>query len=401
MGWLDLFSANASANYQNTNTNTNSNTNFNANQTGTTTGTQTGSQNNTGTYTPNLSDFWTNAYKQAQADVGPNGATPEQQTALDFINKQIKSGSVDAATATGNAGLTAANTNLGLTNNFLQQQIGNSSYTLGSLADKAAAGTPGYSSYAAPTPVSATGVTAQSTASQMPQYSQFYNDNLIDPSLKAYDYGTDRAYSALDARTAGGGGFANERSGLAYSDLGAQSALGRGQLYASAKNLGLTNAAGLATGDVNRNLTADTTNAANGINASEFNANLQNNRQQFDVGAAYQGDQMRQSSALAAASTALQQAGISQQILSNVITANGVDLNAAAQLFQSGSLTYSQLQALISAAQASNGSTTNSSGTSQQNSTGTSNTSTTGSSATTGSTNTNTAGGKADVGFKI
>ena len=235
----------------------------------------------------------------------------------------------------------------------------------------------------------------------MPQYSQFYNDNLIDPSLKAYDYGTDRAYSALDARTAGGGGFANERSGLAYSDLGAQSALGRGQLYASAKNLGLTNAAGLATGDVNRNLTADTTNAANGINASEFNANLQNNRQQFDVGAAYQGDQMRQSSALAAASTALQQAGISQQILSNVITANGVDLNAAAQLFQSGSLTYSQLQALISAAQASNGSTTNSSGTSQQNSTGTSNTSTTGSSATTGSTNTNTAGGKADVGFKI
>jgi len=53
-------------------------------------------------------------------------------------------------------------------------------------------------------------------------YSALYSRALIDPSLAAYDYGTDRAFSALDARTAGAGAFGNTRSGLGYSDLGAQ-----------------------------------------------------------------------------------------------------------------------------------------------------------------------------------
>jgi hypothetical protein len=393
---LSWFEANVSSDYKNTSGNSTTNSSFNG--TSNTTGTQTGTQTGTGTYTPNLSDYWKNAYQSVVKSVGPNGATPEQQTAIDFINGQLKNSSAQSAVANGNNQLGQVNGGLSNIGNFYTNNMNDGSYTLGSLAAKAKAGVPGYESYAAPDPVSAEGVTAQSSASAIPKYQQFYDDSLINPSLNAYDYGTNRAFSALDARTAGAGGFANERSGLAYSDLGAQSALGRGNLYSSMKNLGLNNAAALATGDVTRALQADTTNAANGLSADQFNANMTNQRQQYDVGAAYQGDQMRMNYANAAAANLLQQAGISQQITQNLLTANGIDMNAASALFQSGAITYGQLQAIIQAAQAANGATTTNNQNSTQTGNSTTNTSGSGTSNTQGSSTTVGAGGS--VGFK-
>lgn len=373
IGWIN---SSVSSNSSNTNFNTTTNGSFNntsdtkglqvGSYNNVQTGTQTGTQTGANTYAPNLSDYWRSAYQGVTGAVNPGGATSEQQTAIDFVNNYLKNNSATGAANTANGSLAGNLSGLNGLGTWWNNQVNNGSYTLGSLAAKAAQGVPGYESYATPKDVSAQIITSNDALTKIPQYSQFYDNNLIDPSLKAYDYGTDRAFSALDARTAGGGGFANERSGLAYSDLGSQSALGRGQLYSGLKNLGLTNAAGLATGDVNRMLQADTTNAGNNLQAQMFNSNMLNNRQQFDVGAAYQGDQMRTNYATGAAANILQQAGVSQQILSNIMTADGININAAAALFQSGSITYGQLQAIVQAAQAANGGTTTNNQTSNQ-----------------------------------
>lgn len=140
-------------------------------------------------------------------------------------------------------------------------------------------------------------VSAQSGAANANPYLALADQNLIDPSLQAYDYGTARNLSALDARTAGAGGFANSRSEIPYGDLMAQSAMGRGQLEAQLKGGALDKAFGYGGTDASRALSADQGNqgatlqasladAAARQAASQFNSNMVNNRQQFDVNSA-------------------------------------------------------------------------------------------------------------------
>lgn len=210
-------------------------------------------------------------------------------------------------------------------------------------------------------------VNAQTGAQAAAQYAALYGQNLIDPSLRAYDYGTDRAFSALDARTAGAGAFGNDRNGLGYSDLGAQSALGRGQLESGLLTSGLNNAINAGQTDASRGLTAQTTNASNTLNNNQYNANLLQNNNQYNAGLLQQtnlanlaAQQTNTGQKLQAAqqisSNIAAQTGLSQQIMNNIITANGVNTQAAQSLFQSGTITQAQLSSILDAAAQFNGS---------------------------------------------
>lgn len=316
MGWLDLASASASDTNKTTNTQTNA----------------------SGTQTPVISPQWNTAYGNVTGNVNSSGANAAQQAAIDFAKNQMTfSGQPNGTDANGQptfanpavAALLAGNNNLAP----IKTGVDNlQSYWTG------AAGTSPLTSAAPGTINSAT------AASGVAPYSDLYSQQLIDPSLKAFDYGTDKAFSALDARTAGAGGFANSRSGLGYSDLGTQSALQRGQLESGLKTTGLTNALGYAQGDVTRQQQADTQNVANTMGNNQFNVN-----------AGIQQRQLSDSEITSAQQNLAQSAGITQQVANNIVTANGINVDAATALFQSGQITQQQLLAITAAAQAANG----------------------------------------------
>lgn len=277
------------------------------------------------------------------------GANSTQTPAINSLNKMVTSSPTDAAVSAGNASL--------LNHQGFYNWLDNN--VLNPFA------TGGQAPLVGPTPQ----VTAQSGASDSSPYSALYGSQVTDPALAAYDYGTDRNYSALDARTAGGGaygntgGFANDRSGLNYSDLGAQSALGRGQLSASLNQQGLTSALGFGQQDASRNLTADTTNANNTLTSNLANQQSQLKTQDQKLVAAGQ-----------IASNIAAYTGIDQSIINNVVTAQGVDMNAAQSLLAAGTITQSQLETILQYAGQYNGSST------------TQNTNSTGSSTTVGIT---------------
>lgn len=82
---------------------------------------------------------------------------------------------------------------------------------------------------------------------------------------------------------------------------------------------------------------------------SQFNTNNQQQRDMFDIESQFRNTD-QQMSALAA------QTGIEQQVLDNVFTQDGVDTQLANALFAAGSITQSQLESILNAAQAWNGS---------------------------------------------
>lgn len=279
-------------------------------------------QNQYGTRSPNVSADWQTAFGNLKNGVGANGLNSDQNTGLDYFRNFMSNNPVTPTTNTINNQLEGANGALTSTYNGYG----------------AIAGQP------SPGPVSATPVNAKTGASMAAPYAALYGQELIDPSLKAYDYGTDRAMTALDARTAAGGGFANSRSGINYGDLGAETSLGRGQLEAQLKTAGLTNALGFGQTDAGRSLTADTTNTNNALDADKFN-----------VGAQQRNTDQRLQALGGQAQTMLSKAGLSQQVLQNVVTETGINTEAAQSLFAGGAISQAQLDSILQAAAAGNG----------------------------------------------
>lgn len=354
-----------------------------------TTNTQT---NQSGTQSPVLSDYWKNAFGNASNNIGTYGYNPAQQSAMDFAKNQMSvdgyahnpDGSIKKD-ATGKpivvnpaiAGLNKANTDLGGLNS---QLVTNNDYwkSRSLMPNATSAGTTAQGVNATTSTAAAPGtITARTAASAVEPYSALYGKELIDPSLAAMDYGTNRAFSALDARTAGAGGFANSRSGLGYSDLGTQTALQRGQFAAQLKNLGLTNALGFATGDVERAQGADTQNVDNVMGIGKFNAGQTQDVSKFNAGQgqtnnqfnATQGQQNNQfnvntgitqqagrdAAITAAQANIAQQAGLTQQQAANLVTANGINVEAANAMFGAGQISQQQLTQLLQLAQTANG----------------------------------------------
>ncbi len=344
---------------------------------------QNTNQNTYGTRTPNVSPQATDAFGNIIANTGANGANAPQQTAIDWQKGNLLNNPVNAQTGQTNtllgqnaAGFAPLNTQLSGIAGGATPQSANSSAPwylsdINPLRSAAQAGE-------VPT------VTAQTGAEAARNYAPLFSQSLIDPSLKAFDYGTDRAFSALDARTAGAGAFGNTRSGLGYSDLGAQSSLGRGQLEAGLLTTGLTNAINAGQTDASRGLLAQSTNAANilgrgefnagqtndinkayvsasdanaarGTQGNQFNASLGQNNNQFNVQAALSSGDQKMRALGQIATNLTSQSGIQQGILNNIVTQNGINTQAAQNLFTAGTITQSQLNDILTAAQQWNG----------------------------------------------
>lgn len=350
MGW---FTAKVETGYQNQNQNT--------------------SQNTYGTRTPNVGAQGDAAYKNLLGNVGTNGATAAQTGSMNFF-----SGQMNPATNPVNQATTAANTNLDASRGWL----GDQSTKYGAFETQPArqssafmanaAGSDGVSAGAAG---SAGGYTGANFANQ---YAGLFGSQVTDPALAAYDYGTARDVNALDARTAAAGGFANSRSSeIPYSDLIAQANLGRANLSAQLNQQGLNSAIGYGSQDASR-LTSNNQfntgqanqmaqfnagqaqqnnqfNASNQTQNNQFNAGQNQNASQFNVNAGYQGDQQNLQAIKARADTIMQHAGLSQQQLGNIVTANGINTSAAQALFEQGAITQAQLGAILDAAGQYNG----------------------------------------------
>lgn len=333
----------------------------------------------TGTTTPILSPQWNGGYSSASGNVGANGATPAQTSAMNFATSQMQFGGYQKD-ANGNvildsngqpvlnnpavSALTSANANL----QPLKTQLGTLNNYWGNAAAQPNATAAGATSTAA-TAAAPPSVMSPTSASDVAPYSSLYGSQVTDPALAAFDYGIDRNFSALDARTAGQGGFANSRSGLAYSDLGSQSELQRAQLAAQLNSSGLTSALGFASGDAGRQLQANTSNASNVMGTNEFNANqIQGNNifnagqiqgnNQFNTTAGIQQRQLSDSEVTSQQTNLSQQAGLTQQQAQNIVTANGINTDAANALFTAGQITQQQLTQILQLAATANGQST-------------------------------------------
>lgn len=281
------------------------------------------SEKTSGDTTPILSQDWTHAFDAYRNNLNPSGANATQQTGINYATNNLATDNVGVQTRDINADLGAQKSAYNTTAHSIYDP----------LSTQAARQAASYSS-----------ATPQTGAAMSAPYSQLYSQELIDPSLKAYDYGTDRAFSALDARTAGAGAFGNDRSGLGYSDLGAQSSLGRGQLEAGLKTTGLTNAFGYGMQD-----------AGNLLSNNQFNATAANRNAEFNVNAGYAGDAQKMAAGKALTDSITAQTGIDQTYLQNIITADGINWDKAKDLVAAGTITQGQLDEVVNLAGAANG----------------------------------------------
>jgi len=260
------------------------------------------------------------------------GFNATQQPAVNFMGAQVANNPVDAATTMANSGLATAQNMYGI--------VGN--------RDNAIAG------QAAPQASLAGAVTPQQASTYLNSYMSPYTDKVVNTTLANYDQNTANQLNALRASRGAGSAF-GDRANLSDSQFMNQSDLNRAQTEAGLRNLGFTNA-----------LTPAMSDASNAQSAAEFNAGQANQMAEYNVGA----QQTNTNQKLAANSQALQAivgwANIPQQILSNIVTANGIDTTAAQNLFNAGTISAAQLSALLDAASQLNGSsfnqTTNSSG---------------------------------------
>lgn len=305
--------------------------------------------------TPIIDPTYSTAYSNLIGSVNPAGATPGQAQAMNF--------------AAGQVGTNPVNTGAEATN-AMDYILGGNFNTLnsGTLSPISTQNAPQITS--TPQSSGTSQVTAPTGASMTGPYAALYSQALIDPSLKAFDYGSQVQNAATNAQLAGAGGFANSRSGVVESNLAAQDAVNRGNLAAGLLTTGLTNATNLGQQDASRSLLGQTTNAANTLNNNQFNTGLLQQTNALNLGA----QQTNTAQQLQAASQISQNlaagAGLSQDILANIVTANGVNTSAAQTLFNEGSITSQQLAAIVAAASQFNGSAFNLT----QNSSGDSNT---------------------------
>lgn len=178
--------------------------------------------------------------------------------------------------------------------NYFQNQAGRGSYTLGDLAARAASGDPAYASYAAPKDVVAGTVDPHTGAAFMGNYTGPW-DAVKAGALADYDVGAGDAIGKFRGANAPFAG--NNRRVFGENDLTTRLAAGRGALAGSILGQGYTAAGELAQQDASRAAGVQTGNADRALNAGQFSSNMLNQRQNADVGYAYQGDAARDAAA--------------------------------------------------------------------------------------------------------
>lgn len=222
----------------------------------------TSTSSGTSTSTVNTPDGWQAAWTGMQP--GREGFNPTQQTGVNWMQNQLAG--IDPNQARGN---------INMASNYFQDTLANRGAP--TLANLAASGNP---AYAAPADVTAQQISARKGSEFLSDYQTPLTNDYVNASLADYDQGAAEARNGLRAGNAGA--FGNKRFGVAEGQFASDSALGRGQLSSGLRLNAFNTAAGLGMQDANRVLSADSTNAANNLAASTFNANMLNNRQQFD-----------------------------------------------------------------------------------------------------------------------
>lgn len=307
--------------------------------------------NASGTNTPILSNDWQSAFNNAKNNLNSAGYTADQQTGVDWARNSLANNQVQGATGAANASLTG-------NANSLQNVIGGYNYLAGQGAHQLGA---------APTEGYVGDVKAASGNSLASQYYNPFQKNVIDTSVNDYMTGVDRTQNAMRAGRDSAGAF-GDRSAVADAVYQGDATRGLGSLVSGLYSQGFNTAQGYGQQDANRLLSADQGNqaAAQGVNTR--NSSLLDSRERANIGY-QQDDQALKMNALAGIrSTELEKAGVTDDILKNVITADGIDSGKAQALFQTGQISQEQLNAIMAAASAGNGSSFNQTGGSSTNS---------------------------------
>ena len=332
MGW---FNASVSTNYEKTNQN----------------------ESGYGTRTPIVSGDYTDAFNTMRGLINRNGYTSDQQGAVDFTGNYLYNrGGAAGRIAPVNSDLTAIRSGL-------------DRFTSGTPNLLGAAPQASVSTIAGVDPITAERVKATTGAEFRSAYLDPYLNDVVDSSLASYDQGAAEARNSL--RAANAGAFGNKRFGVAEGQFAADSALGRGQLVSGLRSdafrfstdAGMRDSDRRATTDIanqDASLRAATANADNVLRTQTFNAGAQNAASIYNTGIQNErdiADLGSRNTADARAITALtEQAGITKGIADNIFKADGIDLDAAQNLFAAGTISQGQLKTILDAAAAYNGS---------------------------------------------
>lgn len=268
---------------------------------------ESGSRDAYGTTTPIVSDQYGQGFNALSGSIGTDGFNNTQRDAAGKIRNMLDNPSYRYFTEqTNNALSNISNAYGGLVNE--------GPYLLG----------------AAPT------ISAKTAADFMDLYKEDYTRDVTDAALADYDAGA--AVQKNNLRAANAGAFGNKRYGVAEGQFAADAARGRGSLSANLLAQGFRDRAALGAGDAGRALEADTTTAQ-----------IRDSRDKFNVNSQYQAQAN-------AAQYLKEQSGLSQQILDNIVTADGIDAELAQTLFAAGTISQSQLHDILDAAREYNGS---------------------------------------------
>lgn len=357
-----------------------------------------------GTRTPNVSGEYTDAFNNFRGSMSPTGLNGLQQGAVDYTQNYLNNGGAAGRVAPVNGDLT------NIRNNLNQYAAGRPNL-LGAAPTSAAAQATAAQATAAQgeafdsanvDPITAQMIAARQGSEFMNAYKDPYLNDVVATSLADYDLGAAEGRNALRASSAGA--FGNKRTGVAEGQFASDAAIGRGQLSSTLRSNAFNTAAGFGMQDANRFLTADQSNqsarlAADSANAdnmlrnnqfnagnrtnvsltnaglrtgvnqtnaglttsvNQSNAGLTTQNNQFNAGVQSTRDLADQSSRNQADDRAVsalaEQAGITDTIANNIMTADGIDLDAAENMFTAGTISQAQLQTILDAAAAYNGS---------------------------------------------
>lgn len=357
-----------------------------------------------GTRTPNVSGEYTDAFNNFRGSMSPTGFNAPQQEAFNATQRFVNNGGSAARTAPSNAILGDIRNNFTRFTSGAPNLLGAAPTSTAAQAQAAQADAAQGMAYDAANvdPISAMMISASQGSKYMDSYKDPYLKDVVDTSLADYDLGAAEGRNALRASSAGA--FGNKRTGVAEGQFASDAAIGRGQLSSTLRSNAFNTAAGYGMQDANRFLTADQSNqsarlAADSANAdnmlrnnqfnagnrtnvsltnagmrtgvnqtnaglttsvnqsnaglttqnNQFNAGVQNTRDLADLSSRNQADD-RAVGALA------EQAGITDTIANNIMTADGIDIAAAENMFTAGTISQAQLETILDAAAAYNGS---------------------------------------------
>jgi len=326
-------------------------------------------KNTYGSHTAILSDQWKDAFGQLSGSVNADGANANQQTAIDWYKNNMTNNPVWNATNSANNFYN--NINAGLQSVADNQQALSNQNAPQAMAYQGAA-------YNAATAAAdgAPDVSAQSGADFIDRYMNPYDTAVIRSSVDDYNANADRALNQMRVGRDSAGAF-GDRAAIADAVYQADATRGLGSLVSGLRQQGFNNAANFGQQDAARSLQAAQANQAtaqqrnifnagqqqqnNQYNAgqqqqnSQFNAGQQQQNSQFNAGAEAQNRTQQLAALRDIQGTAAQMANVSQSVVNNIVTANGIDAANAKALLDSGVITSGQLAAIVSAAQAANG----------------------------------------------